>query len=77
VTPRPTEIPFDDVDQLLVEVDEAAEKVDHELEVLRPVRQCLRRLLGVVEAAAKIGDVVAQGEEARSSHLFSDEIADQ
>jgi hypothetical protein len=68
---------LDLVDQLLVQVDEAAEEVNHELQVLLPVRQACRTLLGFIEALAEVVDVFAQRGEAVARDLFADEVADE
>jgi hypothetical protein len=62
---------LDLVDQLLVQVDKAAEEVDHELQVLLPVRQAGGTLLGFIGALAEVVDVVPQRGEAVAGDLFA------
>src|SRR5438105_14899923 len=53
------EVALDLRDELLVQVEEPTEEVDHEAQVLLPVRQVGGAALGVVETPAKVGDILA------------------
>jgi osmotically-inducible protein OsmY len=74
---RRGELALDLVDQVLVQVEQATEKVDRKQQVGGTVRVCTGRLDGLVESCAQVGDVVAEGGEAFARHLLADKVANQ
>jgi hypothetical protein len=60
-----------------VVLEVAPEEVDHEREVLRPVREGLRGCLAIVEPGPEVRDVVAERGHALARHGLPDEVGDQ
>ena len=71
------ELALDPVDELAVQVEQAAQEPGDEQQVLAPVGERLRARLELVDARRQVGDLVAQRDDARARRRLADEVGDQ
>src|SRR5215471_17283582 len=71
------EVPFDLLDELLVQADQAFHELEAEVEVLLAVRQRLGAFGRLLHPRAHVLEVVAQRGEALAHRVFSDEVRRQ